>query len=56
MGSKGSNNFEKMWYVEFGVNTKYILGLPQVTQIGLEHDKKKPMDYDHKPDDPPPPV
>ena len=24
----GSNNFEEMWYMEFGVNTNYVLGLP----------------------------
>ena len=57
MRSTGSNNFEKMCYMEFGVNTKYVLGLPLATQIGLEHDKKKPKDYDNQPADPaPPPV
>ena len=25
---------------EFGVNTKYVLGLPGATQIGLEHEEK----------------
>ena len=25
--------------MEFGVNTKYVLGLPLATQIGLEHEE-----------------
>ena len=37
--------------MEFGVNTKYDLGLPWATQIGLEHEDKKPKDYDHQPAD-----
>ena len=45
--SIGSNNFEMMWYMDFGVNTKYVFGLPLATQIGLEHKEKKPKDYDH---------
>ena len=39
------------------MNTKYILGLPCATQIGLEHEEKKPKDYDNdhcQPADPPP--
>ena len=40
MRFKGSKNFEKIWYIEFGVNTKYVLGLALATQIGLENDKK----------------
>ena len=50
----GFNNLEKISYMEFGVTTKYVLGLPEATHIGLEHDKKKPKDYDHQPADPPP--
>ena len=54
--STGTNNFENMWYMEFGVNTKYVLGLPSATQIGLEYEEKKPKGYDHnQPADPPPP-
>ena len=33
--STGSNNRERMCYMEFGVNTKYVFGLPKSTQIGL---------------------
>ena len=57
MRSTGSNNFEKMWYMEFGVNTKYVFGLLRAKQIGLEHEEKKPKDYDNdhcQPADPPP--
>ena len=43
-------------FMEFGVNPKYVLGLPWATQIGLEHEEKKPKDYDHRqPTDPHPP-
>jgi hypothetical protein len=28
-----------MWYVELKLKTKYVLGLPGGTQIGLEHGK-----------------
>ena len=35
-----------MWYMEFGVNTKYVLGLPWAPQIDFSM-KKKPKDYDH---------
>ena len=28
-------------YMEFGVNTKYVFGLPSATQIGLEHEERK---------------
>ena len=52
----GSNNFENMECMVFGVNTKYVLGLPWATLIGLEHVDKKPKDYDHRqPVDTPPP-
>ena len=44
-----------MWYMDFGVITKYVLGLPWATQIGLGHEEKKPKDYDHRqPADSPP--
>ena len=52
--STGSNKFENMWYMEFGVNTKYALGLPWATKICLEHEEKKPKDYDRQSTDPPP--
>ena len=42
-----SNNSEKISYMEFGVTTKYVLGPPEATQIGLE-------DYDHQTAAPPP--
>ena len=42
--------------MEFGVSTKYVLGLPEATQLGFEHEEKKPKDYDHQPAAPPPPV
>ena len=38
------------------MNTKYVLWLPWATQIGFEHEEKKPKDYDHRqPADPSPP-
>ena len=42
--------------MEFGVNTKYVVGLPSATQIGLQHEEKKPKDYDRQPVDPPSPL
>ena len=38
-----------MLYMELGVKTKCVLGLSGGTQIGLEHEEKKPKDYDHQP-------
>ena len=40
--------------MELGEKTKYVLGLPGGTQIGLEHGEKKPRDHNHQPADPPP--
>ena len=42
-----------MWYMELRVKTKYVLGLPGGTQLGLEHGEKKPKDYDYQPADQP---
>ena len=41
--------------MELREKTKYVLGLPGGTQIGLEHGKKLPKDYDRQPADSPPP-
>ena len=41
--------------MKFGVNTKYVLGLSEATQIGLKHEEKIPKDFDPQPTDPPPP-
>ena len=41
--------------MEFGMNTKNVLGLPWPTQIGLDHEEIKSKDYDRQPADPPPP-
>ena len=56
-------NFDKyeiylwnMWYMEFGDNTKYVLGLSWPIQADLEHEESKPNDFDHcQPAEPPPP-
>ena len=37
--------------MELREKTKYVLGLPGGTQIGLEHGQKKLKDYDHQPAD-----
>ena len=37
--------------MEVREKTKYVLELPGGTQIGLEHGKKLPKDYDHQPTD-----
>ena len=47
---KGSNNSENMCCMGLREKTKYVLGLPGVSQVGLEHGKK-PKDYDHQPAD-----
>ena len=44
----GSNNFEKIGYLVFEVDIKYILGLSWATLIGLEHVDKKPKDSDYR--------
>ena len=35
--------------MELREKTEGVFGLPGGTQIGLEHGKKYPMDYDHQP-------
>ena len=40
--------------MEFGVNTKFVLGLPRAKQLGLEHCKKNLRDCDHHRRPPPP--
>ena len=40
MRSWESNNLEDMCYMELRLKTKYVLGLPGGTQIGLEQGKK----------------
>ena len=42
--------------MELREKTIYVFGLPSVIQIGLEHVKKKPKDYDHQPAEAPRPV
>ena len=37
--------------MELTEKTKYVLGLPGGAQIGLEHGKKKPKNYDSQPAD-----
>ena len=37
-----------MWYMGLRLKTKYVLGLPGGTQIGLEHGKKNPKEYEHQ--------
>ena len=37
LGSGGSKKYDYIWYVEVGVNTKFVLGLPRANQIGLAH-------------------
>ena len=38
--------------MELREKTKYVLWLPGGTQVGLEHGKSLPKDYDHQPADP----
>ena len=56
MRSWESNKMENMCYMELREKTKYVLGLPGGTQIGLEHGKNylRTMTIDLQPSDPPP--
>ena len=47
-----------MWCMEFGVNTKYLLGLPWAAQIGFQHEEKtlRTMNTTNPLIPPPPPV
>ena len=38
---QGQITFKNKWYMEFGVNTKHVLGLPWATQLGLGHEENQ---------------
>ena len=48
MRSTGSTTFERMWYMEFGANIKYVLGLPWATKNKFGACIKKSKDYDYR--------
>ena len=43
-----SNKVKFVWHLEFGVNTKLVLGFPRAKQVGLEHCKKNLRGCDHR--------